>query len=680
MTNKQGKRQSAHNSSVALSRVVFASSVGNDHSPTSLSAMPPSIPCSTYHCNSIQCHASIQSQYDSLISCLKKAANPLPRSKPGVEKSWWTPALTQLRNKSIDIHRIWTAEGQPHQGPNHEERLRVRAAYKKAVRDAQRAPKQEQWNKLHGAMISNDTDKFWKSWRTLYAKNKSHLPPVVDGNSSHEAIADLFRNSFEANAKPNDAQKVLEVDEKFHEAYESLQMSHDANCDCDHYSVTLENVFDAVLSLKSGKSADDDEIKAEHFLNAPYNVFIALQNLFNAMLRHSYVPKQFKLGTIVPIIKDHQGNHGDVSNYRGITISPIVSKIFEHALKIIFGNFLSSSPWQFGFKRKSSTLHAVYCLKETVDYYVNNNSRVFCAFLDASKAFDRLIHSGLFLKLINRNVPKIFLDIIMQWYGDLYCRVKWADSFSQWYQVTAGVRQGGVLSPNFYCLYVDELVSILESLNVGCYILEIFMASLMYADDMALLAPSTKGLQLLLDQCSKYCREWDICLNEKKSKLLYFGKRCSSIYNPSLNDKPLEWVDSWTYLGVDVVSGKHFGCSATARIKKFYRCANGIFRVEGRSDDETMLRLVESHCIPILTYSMEIAHFADQREKSKIRAAYNSLFRKIFGYRTFESVTDLQLSLGHPTWEMLLEDMKVGFFERLSQCKADSPVHIFSLI
>ena len=109
----------------------------------------------------------------------------------------------------------------------------------------------------------------------------------------------------------------------------------------------------------------------------------------------------------------------------------------------------------------------------------------------------------------------------------------------------------------------------------------------------------------------------------------------------------------WTYLGVDIVSGKKFGCSATGRIKRFYRCANAIFRVEGRSDDLTMLRLAESHCVPILTYSMEIAHFSDQREKSKIRAAYNSLFRKIFGYKWCKSVTELQLILGLSTWEML---------------------------
>ena len=90
--------------------------------------------------------------------------------------------------------------------------------------------------------------------------------------------------------------------------------------------------------------------------------------------------------------------------------------------------------------------------------------------------------------------------------------------------------------------------------------------------------------------------------NTKKSKLVYFGKKCEGIFHPKLNGQPLDWVSSWSYLSVEVVSGRRFGCSVSERIKKFYRCANAIFRVEGRSDDLTMLRLVESHCKPILTY------------------------------------------------------------------------------
>ena len=86
---------------------------------------------------------------------------------------------------------------------------------------------------------------------------------------------------------------------------------------------------------------------------------------------------------------------------------------------------------------------------------------MFCAFLDASKAFDRLVHGGLFLKLIAQGIPKILLDVIIFWYSDLKCRVKWDDLYSEWFAVKAGVRQGGILSPDFYCLYVEDLIAIL---------------------------------------------------------------------------------------------------------------------------------------------------------------------------------------------------------------------------
>ena len=78
--------------------------------------------------------------------------------------------------------------------------------------------------------------------------------------------------------------------------------------------------------------------------------------------------------------------------------------------------FLETSSNQFGFKKRSSTIHAIHCLKGTIDYYVNNGSRVFCGFLDVSKAFDRIVHAGLFLKMIKRKVPFLFLIIIISWY------------------------------------------------------------------------------------------------------------------------------------------------------------------------------------------------------------------------------------------------------------------------
>ena len=140
---------------------------------------------------------------------------------------------------------------------------------------------------------------------------------------------------------------------------------------------------------------------------------------------------------------------------------------------ITFTDYLSTSDYQFGFKRKSSTSHAIHCLKESINYYTQNGSNVFCSFLDASKAFDRLVHAGLL----------IFLNIIIYWYSDLQCRVRWGETLGEGFGISAGVRQGGILTPTFYCIYVDELVQILSQAGIGSHI----------RNDMCLISTSIKG-------------------------------------------------------------------------------------------------------------------------------------------------------------------------------------------
>ena len=78
-----------------------------------------------------------------------------------------------------------------------------------------------------------------------------------------------------------------------------------------------------------------------------------------------------------------------------------------------------------------------------------------------------------------------------------------------------------------------------------------------------------------------------------------------------------------------------------------------------------MLRLMEAHCVPILTYGIEIVHVIDRDERRQLRVAYNSLFRKLFGYRWFESVSNLQSFLGRPTWEQLVDKRTASFQQRI---------------
>ena len=290
---------------------------------------------------------------------------------------------------------------------------------------------------------------------------------------------------------------------------------------------------------------------------------------------------------------------------------------------------------------------------------------------------------------MERSIPLSFLNIIISWYNGLWCRIKWDGHLGDWFAISAGVRQGGVLSPDFYSIYVDKLINILKSSGIGCYIREVFAAAILYADDMAIIAPSVKGLQRLLDICSSYCNEWDICLNAKKTKNMCFGKKRDFNFHLKLDGASVEWATEWKYLGVVLKSGVRFGCSVQEQVKKFYRSLNAILRVEGRSDDMVLLCLLEAHCIPVLTYAAEILHVADRDERRSLRVAYNSVYRKTFSYKWNESVTNLQHSLTprRDTWEELLEKKTIKFcdscqkMEQRHSCEHISHVEIvFSAI
>ena len=156
-----------------------------------------------------------------------------------------------------------------------------------------------------------------------------------------------------------------------------------------------------------------------------------------------------------------------------------------------------------------------------------------------------------------------------------------------------------------------------------------------------------------------------------------FGKKPTNIVTLSLNGVPVQWVSEWKYLGVVLKAGVRYGCSVNDRVKSFYRALNAILRIEGRPNDMVLLQLIEAHCVPIITYAIEITDVSNRDERRSLRVAYNAIFRKIFGYRTFESVTNLQHSLNRCTWEELVEKRQSGFLRRARQCNSVTLVRAF---
>jgi len=183
------------------------------------------------------------------------------------------------------------------------------------------------------------------------------------------------------------------------------------------------------------------------------------------MLEMQYVPNSFGEGLLIPIPKESNfANLHKIINFRGITLSPVISKIFEHCLLTLFGDYFASCEHQFGFKKGRGCRDAVFALSETVNYYANNASTVNICTVDVSKAFDKISHQALFSKLINRKAPLCLIKLLINWYSKCVSQVKWGSSLSKWFTLDHGIRQGGVLSPCLFAIYVNDLLlKLLES-------------------------------------------------------------------------------------------------------------------------------------------------------------------------------------------------------------------------
>ena len=123
-----------------------------------------------------------------------------------------------------------------------------------------------------------------------------------------------------------------------------------------------------VQKLNNGKAAGEDGICSEHLTFCHPIVFSAIAIIFNVMLKFGYVSNSFGRGIIIPIPKVKVSSKYNIEDFRGITLCNIISTVFEHCIVLLCKQYLTTSDRQFGFKQKSGCNHAIYTLRQTVEY------------------------------------------------------------------------------------------------------------------------------------------------------------------------------------------------------------------------------------------------------------------------------------------------------------------------
>ena len=545
----------------------------------------------------------INDVYVKIIEILRETASyTVPQRRKGFYKFWWTQELNELKEKSIVSHQSWKEAGKPHTGPIFSDYITNKLNYKRRIRESQENETQTYTNDLHDALLRKQGTEFWKCWKSRFDSNYKHFP-CINGLKDENEILNKLVEHFQlisTNSTVSGA-KLL------YDKYCCKRNSYTGACYSSEFEFDVSLVERVIRDMKRGKAAGLDRLNVEHLQYCHPAVYTLLKKLFNFMLRNGCVPDDFGLSYTVPLPKTN-GKLLNIGDFRGISISAVISKVFERCVLSRFERFFITHDNQFGFKRGLSCSHAIYSVNSVINLYTEAGTTVNLCAVDVKKAFDKVNHHGLFLKLMDRQVPINLLSLLENWFQASFTCVRWGGKFSRFFSLQCGVRQGGVLSPYLFAIYVDDIISKVIRMNMGCTIGLRSMAIICYADDILLLAPSVVTLQKLLSVVESELTDLDMSLNSSKSSCIRFGPRykvpCCKIV--SRNAEEINWVASYRYLGVVLTTSRHFKCDFANARKSFFRSVNSVFgKVLRTASEEVVVQLINSKCLPVLLYGLE---------------------------------------------------------------------------
>lgn len=506
-------------------------------------------------CNDPTCcdsshHNDVDNYCKFVVNSLDSAVHSnIPFSNQNAGKSikpGWSVLVKPYQDDAKFWHAVWISLGKPINCEVYNVMKHTRNVYHYAVRQVKKnASKIEQDNMLVSFLDGKAPHliKELKSQRSNFKpQNPSHIDSKVGNNNIADHFASKYSNIYNMNESLADTNKMLD----------SLGINMNDMSDVEKVSPQI--VYQAITCINANKSDNVYDFKSNAFLNATDIVTNHLTLLLQSFLIHGYVPTELITCSLKPIIKDNLGDKLSSENYRAIGISSLILKVLDWVIFILFEPQLKPSDLQFGFQKKNSTTMCTWVVNETINYFNNRDTPVFSCFLDLSKAFDLVTYSKLFCKLRDK-IGSIFIRLLAYIYVFQSCCVDWCGVKSKSFRASNGIRQGAVLSPILFSLYIDDLFVELSQSGFGCYINNLFYGILGYADDLVLLSPDRDGLQCMLDISKSFLEKLGLKISvnhtdpkKSKTKCVAFGLKRNPL--PILLDGiNLPWSDNYKHLG-----------------------------------------------------------------------------------------------------------------------------------
>lgn len=373
--------------------------------------------------------------------------------------------------------------------------------------------------------------------------------------------------------------------------------------------IDLSEIQMSLKKSKYNKAPGYDRIPFEHYKQAPVEYLKLMVDYFNLILESGDVPTRFVKSIIFPIHK--KGEVSVVSNYRGISFMNTMAKLFTGILLarlerwVITNNILNE--YQAGFRRGYSTCDNVFNLISIINLVLKDKGKkLYSFFVDFKAAFDNVNRHALFYKLYSMGLSSKFMNVLKGLYNNTNAQVWCNGSLSPEFETLNGVKQGCLLSPLIFALYLNDLH---DELGGGVKLGDLIIRVLLYADDIVLLATDAKVLQLMINKLKRYCDQWGLSVNLDKSKIMIFrrGGRLGKGDKWKWEGNNIGIVNKYKYLGITLTPRLSFTTHAEERSTVARFALNNVWNhlyTHNRIPVSSKWAIFNSVCRAILGYGM----------------------------------------------------------------------------
>ena len=610
--------------------------------------------CCIDKCTDSSHKKDINQYLQSICGCINEAMHKyIPCKKVKASEyvvAGWNDLVTDKHDAARRAFLDWVDAGKPRTGYICEIMKRSRAQFKLALRYCKNNDEALRNDALAKSYMA-EKSQFWKKVKNASSCKVANNANTVNGVSGDLSVAEMWKESFEKLYSMQNNEDLI----KHFNSYKTEVI----------HIITNVDMCNAIQQLKCCKSCGPDGIAAEAIKYSGHLLSVHLTLLFNMCLCHCYLPSELIKTTIVPLLKNKSGDLSDVNNYRAIALSNCMSKLLESLILNCFQACdTCDDMYQFGFKKNHSTSLGCAVLKNVVEYYRSNGSYVFASFLDLSKAFDSVNHKLLFEKLTTLKFPSNVIKLLIYWYCNQQMNVRWKQVTTSGFYTKNGTRQGSVLSPYLFCIYMRSITVGVVNSGLGCHIGGTSVCILLYADDLVILAPTWSAQQKLLNICSKLVASLDMKFNVAKSVTMIFvpHKTTSrvSYYFPNLmlDGCALNIVDSYKYLGHVISSVSDDNLDIARQMRLLYARTNVLIRKFCKCSRNVKLCLFRAYCIQF--YGAGLWNSFNLTIMKRLEAAYVKCVKMFFGFARLDSVTAMFYELGLPTFKTILHNAKVA--------------------